>query len=70
VLSGLPIEQGLAVTGSVDQRGNIQPVGGIHQKIEGFFAVCRERGLTGSQGIVMPWPTSGTLMLREESSTP
>jgi len=66
VLSGLPIEQGLAVTGSVDQRGNIQPVGGIHQKIEGFFAVCRERGLTGSQGIVMPLANVGDLMLREE----
>ncbi|MBI3451129.1 MAG: AAA family ATPase [Acidobacteria bacterium] len=65
-LSGLPIDQGIAVTGSVDQKGNIQPVGGIHHKIEGFFAVCRARGLTGQQGVIMPRANVADLMLREE----
>jgi len=65
-LSELPLRQGIAVTGSVDQRGNIQPVGGINQKIEGFFEVCRVKGLTGEQGVILPLANAGDLMLREE----
>jgi predicted ATP-dependent protease len=54
-LSGLPIRQELAVTGSVNQQGDIQPIGGVNQKIEGFFDVCRlGAGLTGAQGVLIP----------------
>ena len=49
-LADVPIKQGIAVTGSVNQGGEIQPIGGVNQKIEGFFRVCREKGLTGDQG--------------------
>ena len=49
-LAEVPIKQNIAVTGSVNQRGEIQPIGGVNQKIEGFFRVCREKGLTGDQG--------------------
>lgn len=56
-LSGIPLRQDVAVTGSVNQRGEIQSVGGVNEKIEGFFAVCRIQGLTGSQGVVIP-PTN------------
>lgn len=65
-LSGLPIDQGIAVTGSVDQRGSIQPVGGINKKVEGYFEVCRMKGLTGGQGVVIPATNVADLMLREE----
>jgi lon-related putative ATP-dependent protease len=65
-LSGLPIKQGIAVTGSVDQRGEIQPVGGVTKKIEGFFDVCRVKGLTGEQGVVVPQQNVKNLMLRED----
>ena len=65
-LSGLPINQGLAVTGSVNQHGEIQAIGGATVKIEGFFDVCREKGLTGRQGVVMPTANAATLMLRED----
>ena len=53
-LSGVPIKQGIAVTGSVNQRGMVQPIGGVNFKIEGFFAVCRSQGLTGHQGVMIP----------------
>jgi ATP-dependent Lon protease len=53
-LSGLPVRQDLAVTGSVNQFGEIQPIGGVNEKIEGFFRVCRERDLTGTQGVLIP----------------
>jgi len=53
-LSGVPIRQDLAVTGSVNQHGMIQPIGGVNYKIEGFFKVCRKRGLTGTQGVLIP----------------
>ncbi len=53
-LSGVPLRQDLAVTGSVNQFGEIQPIGGVNEKIEGFFRVCRERGLTGTQGVLIP----------------
>jgi ATP-dependent Lon protease len=66
VLSGLPLRQDTAVTGSVNQRGEIQPIGGVNQKIEGFFEVCRHQGLTGKQGVMIPHQNVKELMLREE----
>jgi len=65
-LSGVPIRQGIAVTGSVDQHGEIQPVGGINPKLEGFFDVCKARGLTGEQGVIIPASNVKNLMLRED----
>ena len=65
-LSGVPLKQGLAVTGSVDQRGRIQPIGGVNEKIEGFFDVCKKRGFTGEQGVLIPVQNIRNLMLREE----
>lgn len=65
-LSGQPIDQGIAVTGSVDQRGEIQPIGGVNHKIEGFFKVCRDRGLTGNQGVIIPCQNVRQLMLDDE----
>ncbi|MEJ2734153.1 MAG: AAA family ATPase [Anaerolineae bacterium] len=65
-LSGLPIEQGIAVTGSVDQQGNIQPIGGVNEKIEGFFETCRQRALTGKQGVMIPVQNVVNLMLRAD----
>ncbi len=54
VLSGVPLRQDVAVTGAVDQKGNVLPVGGVNEKVAGFFRVCRDRGLTGSQGVIIP----------------
>ncbi len=65
-LSGLPIAQGIAVTGSVNQKGEIQPIGGVNEKIEGFFHVCKARGLTGRQGVIIPHQNVKNLMLKEE----
>jgi lon-related putative ATP-dependent protease len=65
-LSGIPIRQGIAVTGSVNQKGRVQAIGGVNQKIEGFFEVCREKGLTGEQGVIMPVSNVRNLMLRRE----
>jgi lon-related putative ATP-dependent protease len=65
-LSKTPIRQDLAVTGSVNQMGQIQPVGGINQKIEGFFRLCKARGLTGKQGVLIPVQNVRHLMLRRE----
>jgi predicted ATP-dependent protease len=65
-LSDLPIRQGIAVTGSVNQNGEIQAIGGATAKIEGFFDVCREKGLTGRQGVIIPQANVPNLMLREE----
>jgi lon-related putative ATP-dependent protease len=65
-LSGLPLRQDIAVTGSVNQKGEIQPIGGVNQKIEGFFDVCKARGLTGNQGVMMPHLNVGDLMLRKD----
>ncbi len=62
-LASIPLRQDIACTGSVDQFGNIQPVGGVNEKIEGFFDVCRRRGLTGTQGIIMPQSNASDLML-------
>jgi len=65
-LSDLPIKQGIAVTGSVNQHGVIQAIGGVNQKIEGFFEVCQARGLTGEQGVLIPRSDAQHLMLRAE----
>lgn len=65
-LSGLPIRQSLAVTGSVNQQGEVQPIGGVNQKIEGFFDVCKAKGLTGEQGVMIPIQNVKNLMLRED----
>ncbi|PWB81083.1 MAG: ATP-dependent protease [Candidatus Methylomirabilota bacterium] len=65
-LSGLPIKQGLAVTGSVNQHGEVQAIGAVNAKIEGFFDVCRARGLTGEQGVLIPASNVRHLMLRED----
>ena len=64
-LSGVPIKQGIAVTGSVNQRGKIQAIGGVNQKIEGFFEVCRSQGMTGKQGVMIPKSNERHLMLHE-----
>lgn len=65
-LAGVPLKQNIAVTGSVNQKGEIQPVGGITRKIEGFFTSCKLRGLTGEQGVMIPRQNIVNLMLEEE----
>lgn len=65
-LSDVPLRQDIAVTGSVNQMGEIQPVGGINQKIEGFYYTCKAQGLTGSQGVMIPEQNRKDLMLRED----
>ncbi|MCW8996959.1 MAG: AAA family ATPase, partial [Psychromonas sp.] len=65
-LSGLPIKQGIAVTGSLNQKGDVQPIGGVNEKIEGFFQVCKENKLTGKQGVIIPALNVKELMLSEE----
>ncbi len=65
-LSGVPIRQDLAVTGSVNQRGEVQAIGGVNEKIEGFFEVCKAKGLTGKQGVLIPESNVQNLMLKEE----
>jgi lon-related putative ATP-dependent protease len=65
-LAGVPIRQGIAVTGSVNQKGRIQAIGDVNQKVEGFFEICREKGLTGEQGVVIPRSNVKNLMLRRE----
>ena len=63
-ITGLPLRQDIAVTGSVNQRGDVQPIGGVNEKIEGFFDVCSDRGLTGTQGVMIPKTNVDDLMLR------
>jgi len=65
-LSGIPIRQSLAVTGSVNQFGEVQVIGGVNEKIEGFFDICRARGLTGEQGVLIPQANAANLMLRQD----
>lgn len=65
-LSGVPIKQSIAVTGSVNQRGEIQPIGGVNEKVEGFFKVCQMKGLTGDQGVMIPHQNEKNLMLSGE----
>jgi lon-related putative ATP-dependent protease len=65
-LAELPVKQGLAVTGSVNQNGQVQAIGGVNEKIEGFFDICRARGLTGEQGVLIPASNVKHLMLRHD----
>ncbi|MBR5468126.1 MAG: AAA family ATPase, partial [Firmicutes bacterium] len=65
-LSEIPIKQGIAVTGSVNQKGEIQAIGGVTHKIEGFFDLCKKRGLTGDQGVLIPVSNVSDLVLKEE----
>ena len=65
-LSGLPIKQSIAVTGSLNQKGDVQPIGGVNEKVEGFFDICKLNGLTGDQGVIMPIQNINDLMLRED----
>lgn len=65
-LAALPIQQGIAVTGSVNQKGIVQPIGGINEKIEGYFEICKKAGLNGAQGVMIPGANVRNLMLKEE----
>ena len=65
-LSKMPLRQDIAVTGSLNQKGEIQPIGGVNEKIEGFYDVCKAKGLTGSQGVIIPHQNVHNLMLRKE----
>lgn len=65
-ISGAPLKQCIAVTGSMDQNGDVQPIGGVNEKIEGFFDLCRIRGLDGSHGVIIPKRNVKHLMLRQE----
>ncbi|AKL96748.1 Lon protease [Clostridium aceticum] len=65
-IAQVPIKQSIAVTGSVNQKGEIQPIGGVNEKIEGFFDICKIKGLTGEQGVMIPKQNVKNLMLKEE----
>jgi predicted ATP-dependent protease len=65
-ISGVPVKQSLAVTGSVNQYGEVQAIGGVNDKIEGFFDLCQARGLTGEQGVLIPMANVKHLMLRQD----
>jgi lon-related putative ATP-dependent protease len=65
-ISGLPLKQGIAVTGSVSQKGEVQPIGGVNYKIKGFFDICKAKGLTGEQGVMIPHKNILNLMLDQE----
>lgn len=65
-ITGVPAKQSLAITGSIDQFGVIQPIGAVNEKIEGFFAICNKKGLTGDQGVIIPSANVRHLMLRDE----
>jgi len=65
-IAQLPLQQGIAVTGSVNQHGQVQPIGGATQKIEGFYDICKARGLTGEQGVIIPASNVRNLMLRQD----
>ena len=65
-LSKLPLRQDIAVTGSLNQKGEIQPIGGVNEKIEGFYDVCKAKGLTGAQGVIIPHQNVQNLMLKQE----
>ena len=65
-LSGIPVRQNIAVTGSVNQKGEVQAIGGVNQKIEGFYDCCRHKGLNGKQGVMIPHSNVKDLMLRKD----
>ena len=64
-IAGIPVRQDLAVTGSLNQHGQVQAIGGVNEKIEGFFDICSARGLSGSQGVIIPTANLVHLMLRQ-----
>ncbi len=68
-LTNLPIKQNFAITGSINQKGDIQPIGGVNEKIEGFYSVCKSKGLTGDQGVIIPIQNINDLMLNDEVVT-
>ena len=65
-LTGIPVKQSMAMTGAIDQHGHVEAIGGVNEKIEGFFDACEYFGLTGDQGVVIPKSNAGDLMLRED----
>ncbi|MEJ2534185.1 MAG: AAA family ATPase [Gammaproteobacteria bacterium] len=65
-MTGVPIRQGLAMTGAIDQHGRVQAIGGVNEKIDGYFDACAAAGLTGEQGVIIPRSNAGDLMLRED----
>jgi predicted ATP-dependent protease len=65
-LSGVPVRQGIAVTGSVNQKGEVQAIGGVNEKVEGFFEICKKAGLNGQQGVIIPASNRKHLLLKEE----
>ena len=65
-ISGIPLRQDRAITGSLNQRGQVQAIGGVNDKIEGFYLTCKTKGLTGEQGVIIPLSNLGNLMLRDE----
>lgn len=65
-IADVPVKQGIAITGSINQKGEIQPIGGVNEKIEGFFSICKAKGLTGEQGVVIPAQNMKNLMLKKE----
>jgi predicted ATP-dependent protease len=65
-LSSIPVNQELAITGSMNQKGEVQPIGGVNEKVEGFFEACKVLGLTGNQGVILPATNVHNLMLKEE----
>ncbi len=62
----VPLRQGIAVTGAISEKGLVLPVGGVTEKVEGFFAACRQRGLSGEQGVILPGRNADNLLLRRE----
>lgn len=60
------MKQGIAITGSINQHGHVQPVGGVNEKVEGFFRICKLKGLTGDQGVIIPRANVKNLVLRDE----
>jgi lon-related putative ATP-dependent protease len=65
-VTGVPLDQGFAVTGSMNQAGEVQPIGGVNEKIEGFFEICKAKGFTGTQGVIIPSRNVKNLMLKKE----
>jgi ATP-dependent Lon protease len=65
-LTGIPLSQEFAMTGAIDQHGRLQAIGGVNEKIEGFFDTCKAQGFTGTQGVIIPQANAGDLMLRRD----
>ena len=65
-IAHVPLRQDRAITGSINQHGEIQPIGGVNEKIEGFYAACKSKGLTGQQGVIIPASNARHLMLNDE----